>query len=48
MHTYLVTAHAKLFTIIRIVFANSKAEAAAQVDQTGIRVMWIEENPTVE
>lgn len=42
MNTYLVTAHAKLFSINRLVQANSKAEAAAQVDQTGIRVMWVE------
>jgi hypothetical protein len=48
MNTYLITAHAKLFSINRIVCANSKAEAAAMIDQTGIKVMWIQENPEIE
>jgi hypothetical protein len=48
MNTYLITAHAKLFTINRLVNADSKAEAAAMIDQTGIKVMWIEENPVIE
>ena len=48
MNTYLITAQAKLFSIIRIVYANSKAEAALLLDQKGIRVMWIEENPEIE
>ena len=42
MNTYLITAYAKLFIIIRHVQANSKAEAAAQLDQTGIKLMWVE------
>jgi hypothetical protein len=42
MNTYLITAYAKLFSIHRLVQANSVSEAAAQLDQTGIRLMWIE------
>jgi hypothetical protein len=48
MNTYLITAYAKLFSIHRVVQANSKAEAAAQTDQAGIRIMWIEESPEIE
>jgi hypothetical protein len=48
MNTYLITAHAKLFSIHRIVYASSKAEAASMLDQTGIKVMWIQENPEIE
>jgi hypothetical protein len=43
MTTFIVTAQAKLFGITRLVQAASRAEAAAQVDQKGILVMWIEE-----
>ena len=40
---YLVTIIAKLFTINRVVFAASRAEAAAQVDQTGAVTVWVQE-----
>lgn len=43
MNTYLVTVHTKLYSVNRIVQANSKAEAAAQVDQYGAKTMWIED-----
>jgi len=36
---YLVTVQAKLFTVNRIVEAQSVAGAAAQVDQTG--AVWV-------
>lgn len=36
---FLVTVKAKLFTVNRVVSAASKAEAAAQVDQTG--AVWV-------
>lgn len=40
---YLITINAKLFTVSRVVFAVSRAEAAAQVDQTGAITVWVEE-----
>lgn len=42
MQDYLVIIQAKLFAINRIVRATSVADAAAQVDQTGARMMWVE------
>ena len=41
-NTYLVIIHSKLFSINRLVEAATPAEAAAQVDQTGARTVWVE------
>ena len=41
MNTYLIEAYAKLFSIHRLVYANSKAEAAASLNQEGIRLINI-------
>lgn len=43
MFAYLVTVHCKLYSINRLVHADSKADAAKQVDQYGARLMWVED-----
>lgn len=43
MNEYMVTVQAKLFAVNRVVFAGSKAEAAAKVDQTGAMYMEVTE-----
>lgn len=48
MNTYLVSVYGRLFMVHRLVRANSRAEAAAQVEQDGARLVWITDNPEIE